>query len=326
MNLFVGNSIIPAVLMAEPYSIINSKPNNIWMQELVDKDNELKIDVQKCEKQFFDLQKVISQSVRIMTMPTTNINAQDLMYTANSGMVFPHLKANDNRILLSRFKSEPRKCEEPIIKDFYINLGYDVVVMPEKNEKGENLYFEGEADLKYLYDNVYIGAYGIRTNSAALDWISKEFGCKIIKFPSNDEYLYHLDCNVLPLGSKSECALINTYNLDKKVISEIEKHVEIIPLGVDDFDDKDQYDFALSGLTNSVLLPGNILIMPSDITELNKKSDKDLYEIEKDKIEFMDEICSELCIQLIVQNISGFYSSGASLSCLVQHLNKASFI
>lgn len=322
---FVGNSVIPSVLMASPYGIIDSTPNNKWMEDLK-KDGKFIPNIKKIEKQFFELQKTISSVASIYAIPAEK-GLQDLAYVANLGMIFPHLNPNeDRRVLVSNFKSEPRKGETKVGYEYFKKLGFDPIIMPDVNEKGEPMYFEGEADLKWLYGNVYVGADGNRTNGAALDWIAKTFNCEIIKFPSIDEYLYHLDCNIFPLGPDTEACLVNTYNLDKDIIKELEKHVEVIPLGVDSHDDPDQYDFALAGTTNSVLLPGGIVITPSDISELNKKSDKDLYEMEKDKIEFMDEICSELGLQLVVQNISGYYVSGASLSCNVMHLNQRSYL
>ena len=67
-------------------------------------------------------------------------------------------------------------------------------------------FFEGEADLKHLRDNLYVGAHGLRTSIEALDWFENEFGMEVIPLQMEDPYLYHLDCCLLPLTSVSSCA------------------------------------------------------------------------------------------------------------------------
>ena len=52
-------------------------------------------------------------------------------------------------------------------------MDYEVHMCPFK--------WEGEADLKYLYDNVYIGGYGIRSDIKAYEWMEEKFDMKIIK-------------------------------------------------------------------------------------------------------------------------------------------------
>lgn len=79
-------------------------------------------------------------------------------------------------------------------KNFFENLGYDTVIAPE--------YFEGEADLKFLHDNVYVGGYGQRTNMNALNWFQKTYNMIIIPLEMTDPKLYHLDCVVFPMEEK----------------------------------------------------------------------------------------------------------------------------
>ena len=324
MVKYVGNSSIPAVLMASPlcmkdFSKIEN--NNIWMDEMKKEGTQI-FDMDKMMRQHHELQKVLS-SVAVVHNIHTDKHLQDLIYTANAGMIFPHLDPNeDRRALVSNFKSLPRRGETEIIANYYKSIGFEPIIMPDANEKGEAMYFEGEADLKWITDNIYIGACSDRTNLSALEWIEENFDCKIIPFKLKepDPYLYHLDCSLLPL--LKDVVLMDTSNVEKSVIKNIEKYAEVIPLD-DDLDFS--YDLALSGMTNSIRL-GNLWLMPSNIQELSKKKDKDLYECEKAKIEIAEDLADELCLQLVVMNISSFYSGGASMSCLLQHLNKASFM
>lgn len=324
MTKYVGNSNIPAFLMASPFTMGDPKNvinNNIWMDEMKKEGTQI-FDIDKMMRQHHEIQKILS-SVGVVHQMTTDKPLQDLVYTANAGMVFPHLDPNeDRRALVSNFKSLPRKGETEIIANYYKSIGFEPVIMPDKNAKGEDMYFEGEADLKWVTDNIYIGACSDRTNLAALEWIEENFDCKIIPFKlkESDPYLYHLDCSVLPL--LKDVVLMDTSNVEKSVIKQVEKYAEVIPLD-DDLDFS--YDLALSGMTNSVRA-GQVWIMPSNIQELSKTKDKDLYEVEKAKIEIAEDLADELCLQLVVANISSYYCGGASLSCLVQHLNKQAFM
>ena len=60
-------------------------------------------------------------------------------------------------------------------------MGYSTHISPYK--------WEGEADIKHLYDNVYIGGYGIRSNIKTYEWMEENFDMEIIKVAMVDEYL-----------------------------------------------------------------------------------------------------------------------------------------
>ena len=138
-------------------------------------------------------------------------------------------------------------------------MGYQTHYCPHK--------WEGEADLKYLYDNVYIGGYGIRSNIKTYEWMEKEFDMNILKVAMTDEYLYHLDCSIFPLNGDQ--TLVATELFDPQELKEIEKYTEIIDVDTDD---------ALCGMTNSVRM-GNMILCASNISEM-KKTDE-YYEMEK---------------------------------------------
>ena len=179
-------------------------------------------------------------------------------------------------------------------------MGYKTAISPYK--------WEGEADLKYLYDNVYIGGYGIRSNIKTYEWMEKNYDMNIIKVAMVDEYLYHLDCSIFALNP--EQTLVCTELFDPSELAEIEKHTEIIDVDIDD---------ALGGMTNSVRM-GNMILCASNISEMKKTHE--YYEGEKHKIASLEKICSDAGMEPVIFNLSEYMKSGAMLSCMVMHLNR----
>jgi len=287
---------LQSYVMNFPFSLSTADPNNIWMQEL--SDEELQINRPKAYKQFMDLYNFMSGQSLVYLLPSEG-NFQDQVYVANLGLQLPHIE-NENHILLSNFTSDPRKGEELVGEKFFQQMGYKTHISPFK--------WEGEADIKHLYDNVYVGGYGIRSNIKTYEWMEENFDMNIIKVAMVDEYMYHLDCSIFPLNHDK--TLVCTELYDPEEIKQIEQHTEIIDVDVDD---------ALFGMTNSVRL-GNMILCASNISEL-KKSDE-LYEGEKHKIESLEKICANEGMEPVIFNLSEYMKSGAMLSCMVMHLNR----
>jgi len=287
---------IQSYLLNFPFTLSTEDPNNIWMQELT--EEEIKVNKSKAYHQFIDLYNFMAGQSLVYILPSEG-NFQDQTYVANLGLHLPHFK-DQNTILLSNFTSDPRKGEEYVGEKFFSQMGYNTHISPYK--------WEGEADIKHLYDNVYIGGYGIRSNILTYEWMEENFNMDIIKVAMVDEYLYHLDCSIFPLNTDS--TLVCTELYDEEEISHIERYTNIIDIDADD---------ALGGITNSVRL-GNTLLCASNIAELNKNDE--YYEGEKHKIESLEKICSKEGMEPVIFNLSEFMKSGALLSCLVMHLNR----
>jgi N-dimethylarginine dimethylaminohydrolase len=287
---------IQSYVMNFPFTLSTSDPNNIWMQELT--DDELRVNKPKAYKQFMDLYQFMAGGSLVYLLPSEG-NLQDQVYVANLGLQLPHIK-NENHILLSNFTSDPRKGEELVGEKFFTQMGYKTHISPYK--------WEGEADIKYLYGNKYIGGYGIRSNIKAYEWMEENFNMDIIKVAMVDEYLYHLDCSIFALNQDQ--TLVCTELYDEEEIKEIERHTEIIDIHVDD---------ALGGLTNSVKY-GNMILCASNISEMKKSHE--YYEGEKHKIETLEKICSNAGMEPVIFNLSEYMKSGAMLSCMVMHLNR----
>lgn len=286
---------IPSYVMNFPFTLSTENPNNIWMQEM--SKDELKINKSKAYKQFMDLYNFMSSNSLIYTLPSSG-NYQDQVYVANLGMYLPHIK-NRNIMLLSNFTSEPRRGEEWVGKTFFDLMGYETHISPYK--------WEGEADLKYIGKNNYIGGYGIRSQIETYEWMKNNFNMNIIEVEMVEPYLYHLDCSIFPISHEKTMMCTSLYSPEE--ISEIEKYTEIIDVCEED---------AFDGITNSVRL-GNMILCASNIDELGKNDP--YYNEEKHKIETLESICGNEGMEPIIFNLSEFYKSGALLSCMIQRLN-----
>jgi len=287
---------IPSYVMNFPFTLSADKPNNIWMEEL--KPEELEINRPKAYKQFMDLYNFMAGQGLVYLLPSKG-NFQDQVYVANLGLHLPHIK-HKNVMLLSNYTSEPRQGEEFVGKEFYTMMGYETYICPFK--------WEGEADIKYLKDNIYIGGYGQRSQIEAYEWMEQIFGMKIIKLKMEEPYLYHLDCSIFPVTSNKTMVCTSLYAPEE--IDELKRYTTIINISEDD---------AFGGITNSVRM-GNMILCASNISELKKG--EELYELEKHKINTLEKICGDEGMEAIIFNLSEYMKSGALLSCMVQHLNR----
>jgi N-dimethylarginine dimethylaminohydrolase len=287
---------LQSYVMNFPFSLSTSDPNNIWMQELT--NEELAINRPKAYKQFMDLYNFVAGGSLTYLLPSEG-NFQDQVYVANLGIYLPHI-TDENHIILSNFTSDPRKGEEHVGEKFFNQMGYKTAISPYK--------WEGEADLKFLYDNVYIGGYDIRSDIKTYEWMEENYGMNIIKLEMVDEYLYHLDCSVFALNQDQ--TLICTELYEESELKMLEKHTEIIDIDVED---------ALGGLTNSVRM-GNMILCASNISEMKKTHE--YYAGEKHKLETLEKICSDAGMEPVIFNLSEYMKSGAMLSCMMMHLNR----
>ena len=287
---------VQSFVMNFPHTFSTDNPNNIWMEEMSEK--ELTINRPKAYKQFMDLYNFMAGQSLVHLLPAEG-NFQDLIYVANLGLHLPHI-CKENHILLSNYTSPPRQGEEFVGEKFFNQMGYKTAISPYK--------WEGEADIKYLHDNVYIGGFGIRSDIKSYKWMEENYNMKVIKVKMVDEYMYHLDCSIFPLSPDKTMVCTELYETEE--LKQIEKYTEIVDINVDD---------STYGMANSVRL-GNMILCASNIAEL-KKSDE-FYEGEKHKIESLEKICSDEGMEPVIFNLSEYMKSGAMLSCMVMHLKR----
>lgn len=265
-------------------------------------EDERDVDFDKAAAQWTELYSFMAAESLVYILPTpAGCELQDLVFTGNIGIVLTHL--DEPTIILSNFASEPRRGEEHIGAAYFTQLGFTCLQPPD--------FFEGEAELKHLYDNVYIGGYGQRSKEKAYDWMESQFDMKIIRLYEDDPYFYHIDCCVFPITKDD--TLVCTEMFDKDELAELAEVTNILPV---------TYDDCLQGICNSVRVGGTIINM-SNLHQLDRNSDD--YKNERNKNNKLSDICAERALELNFFDLSEFLKGGAVLSCLVMHLNRYSY-
>jgi N-dimethylarginine dimethylaminohydrolase len=291
----------PAFLMNCPFSYSANEPNNAWMYELDDAARRIDTTTAMC--QFAQLYDRMASDAFVFLLPTPgDCHLQDLVFTANLGIVLEHMPER-NVVVLSYFTSQPRVGETQVGEEFFRAMGYTTVVAPHK--------FEGEAELKHLHDNVYVGGYGIRSDRQVYDWMEAEFDMEVIKVQEADEYLYHLDCSIFPITA--EDTLVCTELLDRDEVASMEKATNIIDVSA---------DACYSGICNSVRHHQSIL-NSSHIHSLRVGSEEYFEELKKNRE--LEDIAVRLGFEVNYFNLSEYHKGGALLSCMVMHLNRRSY-
>lgn len=290
-----------AYLLNVPFSLGTDVVNNAWMEEL--DDNHRKVNIRNAINQFLQLYHFMAAEAVVYLLPTPKVTGlQDLVYCANMGVILEEQQENTT-VLLSNFSTEVRVPETDIGREFFELMGYRALTPP--------FHFEGEAELKHLHDNIYLGGYGTRSDKRAYEWMADQFGAQIIALEETDPYLYHLDCTVFPLTREDTLVCTEMYTAEE--IKEVEAVTNIIDVSVDD---------CLSGICNTVRL-GNSLLNASHIHEL--KITDEYYNEEKQKNRRLEDIATQYAFELSFFNLSEFLKSGALLSCMVMHLNRKSY-
>lgn len=291
----------PSFLLCFPFSYSTEVPNNPWMTDLDDQGRQPNF--KRAAIQFLELYRYLSSEALVHILPTPReASLQDLIYTANLGIVLEHLE-DKNTVVISNFTSEPRWGETQVGVQFFRQMGYNVWVPPTK--------FEGEAELKHLHENVYAGGYGIRSEKETYQQMEENFNMQIVKLRLTDPYLYHLDCLVFPINRES--TLVCTELLAPEEVAELEKVTNIIDVSVDE---------AYSGICNSVRLP-KVVLNSSHLQELRKGSEDYQREVQKNRK--LEDVAADLALEVSYFNLSEFHKSGALLSCMVMHLNRRAY-
>jgi N-dimethylarginine dimethylaminohydrolase len=285
-------STVLELLLCPPKFLSTKVRNNRWMQKMDGK--ELEVNVDKAMAQWHDMYSLFTQEATVYLLPPDK-RYQDQVYVTNAGVVLPHV---GKLVILSKYKAEGRPGEEIELKDFCEVLDYEAVQCPH--------FFEGEAELKWVKDNIYIGGYGIRTDIEALNWIEKKYDAKIIKVKETDPLTYHLDCSIFPITNDK--VICNNDLVKGETLKEVEKICEPIMVT------KKEAEFSL---TNCLRI-GSVIYNVTSIKTM--KEDDEEYPFEKQKNEKLEKICRDIGLEMVWVNLSEFNKSGAALSCCVMHL------
>lgn len=282
----------PVMVMCPSAFVDNKIKNNKTMEELAKQE----MNRPKFLAQWYNLYNVLAANSLTYLIPPKK-GLQDQTYV-NCFAYLPHIK-NRNVIVLSNFTADGRDGEEWVAANLLRQLGYEVVKCPYR--------FEGEPELKYVRDNIYIGGYGFRTDIRAHRWLEETFGCKILLIKETDEILYHLDCSVLPLNEYN--VMMCCEIMEREQVRAVEKVATVWPVSKND---------AYTGIANSLVIE-DALYNSSNLAYLRRGEEG--YDEQKNKNERLELICHELGKEITYFDLSECEASGAKLSCFVSHLN-----
>jgi len=287
-----------AFLLNFPLTISTKNANNPWMQAIPEEIRE--IDYEKAFSQFYDVYSfVVSEGALVYLLPSEG-NFQDQEYVANLGIYLPHL-GDRSVVVLSNFTSPPRQGEEKVGQKFFEMMKYEVHMAPTK--------WEGEAELKFLKDNIYVGGYGIRTKKETYEWMQEKFEMTVVPVKMIDKKLYHFDTLFLRL--RPDAVMMPTSALEKEDIKAIEKHAEIIDLPM---------DVAATGCFNAVPC-GKYLLYADPNHLINNVSLKVIDKVNR----YLDIAQTATGLKPKAFNLNQFERSGADMGCLFFHLNYEGF-
>lgn len=268
---------VPVYLMNFPFTVDNREPNNVYMEEKIGEH----YDWSKASQQFLRLYHTLAEKSLVYLLPSYPGDFQDLPFVANLGAII-----GDDVFLASNFKTEPRRGEEFLGERFFSALGYEIFQPP--------YFWEGEADLKYISNNRYVGGWGMRSSAESYAWMAEQFGIEITKVQLKDEKLFHLDCSFFPLSEKK--ALVVTSVFSPEDLHKLENAIEIIEVPKEN---------AYDGWTNVVRVGHEVFHSPRTLESGRA----------------LGTILQRAGYDLKIVVLSEFEKSGADLSCLIMHLN-----
>jgi len=156
---------------------------NPWMA-----GNEGTLDLELAGRQWESLRESLSDVAEVVLM-APQPELPDLVFTANAGVVY------GNKAIASHFMPHERRPEEPHLKTWFRENGFELLDLDEK------IGFEGAGDC--LLDRrgpwLWTG-YGFRTEIEAHAEIEKFFGVEVVSIKLTDSRFYHIDTCLCPLS------------------------------------------------------------------------------------------------------------------------------
>jgi len=293
---------MPVFVMCPPIYAEFQVANNVWMEQLASENGgQVEINVDRFMYEWHLLFNALSQEGVVMTLPPVN-GLQDEVFV-NCFAFLPHIK--EPRVcVISRFRAKGRQGEEKVAYDFLTQCGYVCYQPPE------GFYWEGEACLKFLRDNIYLSTYGVRNTIEALEWIESNFDCQVIKVCEETPELYHSDCLVFPITPYD--VLVAVKHTNKTELKKLENVANVIPI-----EDEGLLEV---GIMNCVSVGYTVYCGDNDLAY---QGDKELLDLEKRKREIICQIAGDLGMEVVFIPFTEALKMGGMLSCCVTRLNYA---
>ena len=179
---------------------------NPWMA-----GNEGSLDRKLAKRQWEKLRDALANIAEIELMPPEP-QLPDLVFTANAGFVY------GNEVVPSHFMPEERRPEEPYLKRWFNEHGFNVHLLPD------DVGFEGAGDCLIDRHGPWLWTgYGFRTEIEAHAFLSRWFDREVISIKLTDSRFYHIDTCFCPLSGGYLLYYPEAFDADS--ISAIEQRV-----------------------------------------------------------------------------------------------------
>jgi len=171
-----------SLLMCSPDYFAVKYTINPWMAGKIGK-----VDHPLATKQWVDFFSTLKKLTAVKLL-TPQPHVPDLVFTANAGLIY------GNKFVLSRFRHQERRPEEPYFRDWFQYSGYEVV------EWQRLIHFEGAGDALFQPGrNLLWASHGFRTDAETHSLLAKNFAVRVISLRLIDPRFYHLDTCFCPL-------------------------------------------------------------------------------------------------------------------------------
>ena len=155
---------------------------NPWMA-----GNTGRLDKGRAMRQWENLKQELSKTADIELMKPQPA-LPDIVFTANAGFVY------GNRAVASHFIPAERRPEEPYLKQWFRDQGFELCELPE------DVGFEGAGDCLLDRKGPWLWAgYGFRTEIEAHPYLEKWFDRELVSIRLTDSRFYHIDTAFCPL-------------------------------------------------------------------------------------------------------------------------------
>ncbi len=146
--------------------------------------------------------------------------AEDMVFAANPAAAWVS-NEGVKQLVLSNMVHPSRQLEVPAFKEFFLNLGYQIIALPS------DLHFEGNGDLiAHPNKRLLYGGYGKRTHKAAHEHIAKSLQTPVVLLQLIDDRFYHLDTCFHPIDTDTvlvcpEAFSLESFNSIKKLFKNV---------------------------------------------------------------------------------------------------------
>lgn len=273
----------PRFVMCPPTYLDNKIPNNVFMDE-----EKGPIDRERAMLQWARAKHMIEAlDIQVLVLPPVK-GAQDQTFVSNVAVSI------DPYIVLANYKAAGRPPEVEPARQFFEAMGYECIQPP--------FDFEGDAELKKLREDLYIGGWGKFTDIRALDWIEEQTGRAIVRVRETSDKLYHLDCSLMVIDE--ETVLASPDGLDAasmKALGQV-ADITVIPKGL-----------AAVGVTNGVNIRSKQVYLSGTLQPEDPAYRKG--------IEWLMETFDHFGYVVAFLDTDSVNKSGADLSCQVMTLD-----